>query len=124
MERIKRFWQNIRGISPWTTILNSLQICVYLLGLVLVYWILTKIGNSIGSGNWPPPIERVADWAQVVIAYAAIFAIGQYAVAYADISDRKTKTVLDFVKFFRETVLDKSEKIILDLRKQKIQLPV
>lgn len=58
--------------------------------------------------------------AQVVIAYAAIFAIVQYALAWADIKDRKTKNVLDLVKFFREDVIRSGEVIKEELRKSKV----
>ena len=118
---IKSYFQSV---SFWQTLLASIQLCVYLLGIGLVVWIASKIGISIGTNNWPPPVEKVANWAQLVIAYAAIFAIGQYAVTYADIADKKTKTVLEFVKFFRETVLRQGGEVKLYLRKEKILIPI
>jgi len=118
IERIK-----VRRIGLWSVILNGVQICVYILGVGLSIWILLKIGSSIATNTWPPPIEKIASWSQLIIAYAAIFAIGQYAVAYADISDRKTKTVLEFVKFFRESVITTGDKIKTLLKRDKLILP-
>lgn len=112
------------AISMWSVLLNSIQICVYILGIFLLVWFAIKVGTSMGSNTWPPSGEKIGSWAQVVIAYAAIFAVGQYAVAYADIADKKTKSVLDFVKFFRETVLEKTDELKFLLRKNKISLPI
>ena len=105
------------------TLLNSFQICIYLLGIVLIIWIASKIGYSIGENTWPPTIDKIVNWSQIVIAYAAIFAIGQYAITYSDIADRKTKTVLEQVNFFRENVLKSADEAKSYLRSKKIILP-
>lgn len=113
----------IKKIGWTSTIFNSIQYCVYILGIFLIIWILWKIGSIIGTDNWPPTIEKISNWSQIIIAYAAIFAVGQYAVSYADISDKKTKTVLEFVKFFRENVIESADNIRCSLKDKKIQLP-
>lgn len=113
-----------RAVSIWSTLFNSVQVVIYLVGGVLVFWIFSKIGNSIGSNTWPPNIEKISSWSQIIIAYAAIFAIGQYAVAYADIADRKTNTVLEFVRLFREVVLGKLDEIKMYSRKNTLSLPL
>lgn len=111
-------------VSFWSAILNGLQICVYLLGLFLFVWMLVRLHVALVHGNWPPTVEKISAWAQVVVAYAAIFAIGQYAVAYAEVADRKTKSVLEYVKFFRETILEKGSQIKIYVRKNKITVPL
>ena len=77
---------------------------------------------DIANHEWPP-IDRLASWSQIVIAYAAIFAIAQYANSLGDTADRKTKMVLDLVKFFRESVLGKEDEVLLYLKKNKMTLP-
>jgi hypothetical protein len=113
-----------RGKKFWLIILSSFQICVYMLGIILVFWFSSKIGSSIGEGSWPPKIDVLALWAQIVIAYAAVFAVGQYAVAYLDIDDKKTDNVLKLIRFFRESILASSEDLMRRLRKDGMQLPI
>jgi hypothetical protein len=81
------------------------------------------MGSFLSTNIWPPPIEKITSWSQIIIAYVAIFAIGQYAVSYADISDRKTKTVLEFIKFFRENVIELADETRCCLKDKKLQLP-
>src|SRR5690349_12193939 len=99
-----------RKKNVFPKILNFGLKLIYIIGVILLGIIISK-----GWANWEksilPPIDRIASWSQVVIAYAAIFAIFQFAAAYSEIDDRKTKTVLGFVAFFRESVIGSADKI-------------
>jgi len=109
----------IRQNTIWKTILNSIQYFLYIVGVYLVIQIAVKIGTVIGSDHWPPTSEQITSWSQVLIAYAAFFAIGQYSISYIDIADKKTKNVLEYVKFFREAVISSGNKIRQEIKKKK-----
>jgi hypothetical protein len=103
-------------------ILDVLLLLTYAAGVVLLVWIMFRIRWDISNDMWPP-ISTLANWAQVIIAYAAVFAVFQYASSYAEIADRKTKTVLESVTFFREQVLESADNILLFTKKNKIEFP-
>jgi len=113
-----------KGKEFWMKILSSFQICVYIFGIILVVWICWKIGISINEKTWPPKVDVLANWAQIIVAYAAMFAVGQYAVAYSAIGDKKTENVLSLVRFFREELLGSGDSIMRNLRKGKSGLPI
>ncbi len=87
-----------------------------------MFWIVSKISNSYATGTWPT-VEKLSEWAQIIIAYTAVFAIVQYAVAKEERDDAKTKAVLDFVKFFREVVLESAGKIRREAKSKNYSLP-
>jgi len=96
---------------------------IYFLGAVLVCWTFVKLIQNYGTINWPPTMEKLANWAQIVIAYSAIFAIAQYAALNEDRSDTRTKTVLELVGFFREKVIASGDLIKEKLKKEKLKIP-
>jgi hypothetical protein len=55
--------------------------------------------------NLPIKLDTLTDFSQITIAYFATFAVAQYWISRKSVEDEKTKTVLIFVKFFRETVI-------------------
>lgn len=100
-----------------------IQKFIYVLGIILVIWLIDKIYVSIIINHTWPSIEKLANWAQIIIAYMAVFAVGQYALAYSERADRKTKTVLELVKFFRENVIKSADGVKERSRKEKIPIP-
>ncbi len=117
-------YKKIKVKKGWLSLIPKLfMFLVYLIGVGLFAIIVVGLWELYLDGLLPLKIEVSAYWSQVIVAYAALFAIAQYAVSYSEASERKTKSVLKLVKFFREDVLEKGDEILKKIKKGELGLP-
>src|SRR5258708_26113120 len=93
------------------------NIALYLCGAYILFHIAHKAYLNYKVGIFLPPVGTLANWSQVIVAYAAIFAIAQYLIAFWERADNKTNYVLLWVKFFRESIIKSADEIFLKIKK-------